>query len=69
MVHYLSVFEGFLRKNIVAASFFSVLYTNILNRYLFKHEHLYLYMFSEKYIVIIYGQMSSHAEFQLPITF
>ena len=40
--------KGFVRKNIVAVSFFSKLYTNILNTYLnFKHEHLYLYMFSE----------------------
>ena len=40
--------KGFLRKNIVVVSFFSKLYANILNTYLnFKHEHLYLYMFSE----------------------
>ena len=53
--------EGFLRKIIVVVSFFSKLYTHILNTYLFHsmksfmHEHLFhLYKFT--YIVILSAQ-------------
>ena len=64
--------KGFLRKNIVAVSFFSKLYTNILIHILISSMNIYIYTCSVKihcHYIIIYGQMSSHAEFQLPITF
>ena len=58
---------GYVTLEMLPLRFSPVLYTNILNTYLnFKHEHLYMYMSSEN---TLYGQMSSYAEFQLPITF